>query len=115
VEGAAHGEPRRALANLPRLRSYRVTVETEKGAAPADVIVGDILAALEGIPGVVDPAATRDAEGVLSATFTVLETDMGRAGTRASELFREAAQRAEVDAQWRVIETDEGPPVGQPE
>jgi hypothetical protein len=93
------------------LRSYRVTVETEKGAAPADVIVGDLLAALEGMPGVVDPTATRDAEGVLSATFTVLEVGLDRAGARAGELFREAAQRAGVDAQWRVIETDEGPPV----
>jgi hypothetical protein len=86
-------------------------VETEKGAAPADVIVADVLRELEGMPGVVDPIATRDAEGVLSATFTVLETDLSRAGTRTGEVFREAARRAGVDAQWRVIETDEGPPV----
>jgi hypothetical protein len=99
------------LANLRRLRNYRVTVETQKGAAPADVIVGDVLAALEGIPGVVDPTATRDAEGVLSATFTMLEIGLDRASTRAGELFREAAQRAGADAQWRVIETEEGPPV----
>ena len=93
------------------MRSYRVTVETDKGAAPAEAIVGDVFAALEGMPGVVDPTATRDAEGVLSATFTVLETGLDRAGTRAGEFFREATRRAGVGAQWRVIETDEGPPV----
>jgi hypothetical protein len=93
------------------LRSYRVTVETEKNAAPADVNVGDVLAALEGMPGALEPTVTRDAEGVLSASFTVYETELGRAGTRAGEVFREAIRQAGVNAQWRVIETDEGPPI----
>ena len=93
------------------MRSYRVTVETEKGAAPGDRVVGSVLAALVSMPGALDPTVTRDAEGVLSASFTVLETEMGRAGTRAGEFFREAVRQAGVNAQWRLIETDEGPPI----
>lgn len=100
------------IANLRRLRSYRVTIETEKGAAPSDMVVSDVLAGLEGMLSVADATATRDAEGVLSASFSVLATDHDRAGTRARDLFSEAARRAGVDAQWHIIATDEGPPVG---
>jgi hypothetical protein len=99
------------LANLRGLRSYRVTVETVKGAAPDDTVVERVLSVLATDPGAVDPTATRDAEGVLLATFTVLETELSRAGTRAGKLFQEATRRAGVNALWRVIETDEGPPV----
>ena len=75
------------------------------------MIVSDVLAALEGMPGVVDPTGTRDAEGVLSASFTMLETGLDSAGDRARDAFGEAIQRAGVNVQWRVIDIDEGPPV----